>query len=249
MSVVVSFERFLPPARYDLLPWTEARIEESADEDRHLHPDRHPHPRPRRRRPGRPRIPVVHDRARHRRRLLVPGRVRRHRRRHQHRHRPDPEQRRAPSPSPSSRTPPPPSSPPSSRSTPPRTPTALDRVLIAAAGEIVTRNRPHRPVRLGTRTRRTGQPRPRRGTVAANESPLGADRVGLGDRADPDRPRHVRPPRPRPRTVEAGSGDLPEPRRPDGRDGRHARWPSSGLPSTETEFQVTGRMNPNPTPP
>ena len=33
MSVVVSFERFLPPARYDALPWTEARIEESADED------------------------------------------------------------------------------------------------------------------------------------------------------------------------------------------------------------------------
>ena len=33
MTVVVSFERFLPPARYDALPWTEARIEESADED------------------------------------------------------------------------------------------------------------------------------------------------------------------------------------------------------------------------
>ena len=33
MSVVVSFERFLPPARYDLLPWTEARIEEAAEED------------------------------------------------------------------------------------------------------------------------------------------------------------------------------------------------------------------------
>ena len=33
MTVVVSFERFLPPARYDLLPWTEARIEEASEED------------------------------------------------------------------------------------------------------------------------------------------------------------------------------------------------------------------------
>ena len=31
--IVVSFERFLPPARYDLLPWTEARIEEADAED------------------------------------------------------------------------------------------------------------------------------------------------------------------------------------------------------------------------
>lgn len=33
MSVVVTFERFRPPARYDLLPWTEARIEEAETED------------------------------------------------------------------------------------------------------------------------------------------------------------------------------------------------------------------------
>ena len=33
MSVVVSFERVLPPARFDALPWTEARIEEAAEED------------------------------------------------------------------------------------------------------------------------------------------------------------------------------------------------------------------------
>lgn len=32
MSVVVSFERFLPPARFDAVPWTEVRIEESATE-------------------------------------------------------------------------------------------------------------------------------------------------------------------------------------------------------------------------
>jgi hypothetical protein len=30
MSVVVTFERFRPPPRYDNLPWTEARIEEAA---------------------------------------------------------------------------------------------------------------------------------------------------------------------------------------------------------------------------
>ena len=107
---------------------------------------------------------------------------------------------------------------------------ALDRVLIAAAGEINTRDRTHRPVRLGTRAGRTGQPRPRRRTVAANESPLGADRAGLGDRADPDRPRHVRPSRPRPRTFEAGVGTcLASPT-------SWTRWPtrcspSSGLPS------------------
>ncbi len=33
MSVVVTFERFLPPARYDTLPWTEARIEEASAAD------------------------------------------------------------------------------------------------------------------------------------------------------------------------------------------------------------------------
>lgn len=33
MSVVVTFERFRPPARYDSLPWTEVRIEESDAED------------------------------------------------------------------------------------------------------------------------------------------------------------------------------------------------------------------------
>ena len=33
MSIVVTFERFQPPARYDALPWTEARIEESDAED------------------------------------------------------------------------------------------------------------------------------------------------------------------------------------------------------------------------
>jgi hypothetical protein len=33
MSIVVTFERFLPPARYDLVAWTEVRIEESATED------------------------------------------------------------------------------------------------------------------------------------------------------------------------------------------------------------------------
>ena len=33
MSVVVTFERFRPPARYDALPWTEARIEESDEEE------------------------------------------------------------------------------------------------------------------------------------------------------------------------------------------------------------------------
>jgi hypothetical protein len=33
MSVVVTFERFRPPQRYDSLPWTEARIEEAATED------------------------------------------------------------------------------------------------------------------------------------------------------------------------------------------------------------------------
>ena len=30
---VVSFIRFLPPARFDALPWTEARIEESGEEE------------------------------------------------------------------------------------------------------------------------------------------------------------------------------------------------------------------------
>ena len=33
MSVVVSFQNFRPPARYDALPWTEARIEEADAED------------------------------------------------------------------------------------------------------------------------------------------------------------------------------------------------------------------------
>lgn len=33
MSVVVTFEDFRPPARFDSLPWTEVRIEESATED------------------------------------------------------------------------------------------------------------------------------------------------------------------------------------------------------------------------
>jgi hypothetical protein len=33
MSVVVTFVRFLPPARFDAVPWTEARIEESDAED------------------------------------------------------------------------------------------------------------------------------------------------------------------------------------------------------------------------
>ncbi len=32
MSVVVTFERFRPPARYDLIPWSEVRVEESATE-------------------------------------------------------------------------------------------------------------------------------------------------------------------------------------------------------------------------
>ena len=41
---------------------------------------------------------------------------------------------------------------------------------------------------------------------------------------------------------------MPEPRRPHGRNGRHA--PAVVGPAvTETEVQVTGRMNPNPTPP
>ena len=33
MSVVVTFERFRPPARFDSLPWTEVRIEEATEED------------------------------------------------------------------------------------------------------------------------------------------------------------------------------------------------------------------------
>ena len=33
MSVVVSFNGWYPPARYDDLPWTEVRIEEAATED------------------------------------------------------------------------------------------------------------------------------------------------------------------------------------------------------------------------
>lgn len=33
MSVVVTFENYVPPARFDAIPWTEARIEESATED------------------------------------------------------------------------------------------------------------------------------------------------------------------------------------------------------------------------
>lgn len=33
MAVAITFTRYLPPARYDNLPWTEVRIEEAATED------------------------------------------------------------------------------------------------------------------------------------------------------------------------------------------------------------------------
>ena len=138
MSVVVSFERFLPPARYDLLPWTEARIEESADEDgTYTQIDTYTLD-PVDADPTDPAYRSFTSELRHRRRLLVPGRLRRRRRRHQHRHRPDPEQ--------------PPNAIPITvepyataaelatiiQVNATSNAAALDRVLIAAAGEINT---------------------------------------------------------------------------------------------------------------
>ena len=83
MAEVVTFVGYRPPVRYDAVPWTEVRIQESATEDGTytqleaipLSPGRH----------GSVAAggPVVHDRARHSVRLLVPDRVRGRDRRHQ----------------------------------------------------------------------------------------------------------------------------------------------------------------------
>ena len=83
MAEVVTFVGYRPPVRYDAVPWTEVRIQESATEDGTyaqleaipLTPGRH----------GSVAAggPVVHDRARHSVGLLVPGRVRGRHRRHQ----------------------------------------------------------------------------------------------------------------------------------------------------------------------
>ena len=75
--IVITFERFRPPARYDLIPWSEARIEESDAEDGTytqidiavLSPVDAGSVRP-----GRP---LVHDRAGNGRGAVVSGRLRR----------------------------------------------------------------------------------------------------------------------------------------------------------------------------
>jgi hypothetical protein len=94
VSEVVTFVGYRPPARYDQLPWTQAVIQEAATETGSYTTVDTVTLTPVDSRPVRPGPTVVHDRARHRPRLLVPGSVPRRNGRQQPADQPDPERRR-----------------------------------------------------------------------------------------------------------------------------------------------------------